>query len=103
VQDAAPAAPTPEAVAAPELTVPAPTLAAERPTVQVADLVGGVTTEMQKVMPTVEARVETVANKSALSFPSALRQAAVSNALSKLGKPYRWGPPARTPSTAPDW
>jgi len=71
--------------------VPAPALAAERPTVQVADLLRGVTTDVQKVTPTVEARVQTVANTTALSSPAALRQAAVSNALSKLGKPYRWG------------
>jgi cell wall-associated NlpC family hydrolase len=90
VQNAAPA-PAPETLAAPELTVPAPALPAEQPTVQVADLVGGVTAAMQKVTPTLEARVATVANKTALLSPAALRQAVVSNALSKLGKPYRWG------------
>jgi peptidoglycan DL-endopeptidase CwlO len=90
VQNTAPA-PAPEPLATPELTVPAPALAAERPTVQVADLLRGVTTDVQKVTPTVEARVQTVAHTTALSSPAALRQAAVSNALSKLGKPYRWG------------
>ena len=58
---------------------------------QVADLIGGVTADMQKVTPTVEARVATVANTTALLSPAARRQAVVSNALSKLGKPYRWG------------
>jgi peptidoglycan DL-endopeptidase CwlO len=92
MQNTAPApAPAPEPLATPELTVPAPALAAERPTVQVTDLLRGVTTDVQKVTPTVEARVQTVANTTALSSPAALRQAAVSNALSKLGKPYRWG------------
>jgi cell wall-associated NlpC family hydrolase len=90
VQNAAPA-PAPETLAAPELAVPAPALPAEPPTVQVADLIGGVPADMQKVTPTVEARVATVANKTALLSPAALRQAVVSNALSKLGKPYRWG------------
>jgi cell wall-associated NlpC family hydrolase len=90
VQNTAPA-PAPETLAAPELTVPAPALPAEQPTVQVADLIGGVTADMQKVTPTVEARVATVANKTALLSPAARRQAVVSNALSKLGKPYRWG------------
>ena len=90
MQNTAPA-PAPEPLATPELTVPAPALAAERPTVQVANLLRGVTTDVQKVTPTVAARVQTVANTTALSSPAALRQAAVSNALSKLGKPYRWG------------
>jgi peptidoglycan DL-endopeptidase CwlO len=90
VQNAAPA-PAPETLAAPELTVPAPALPAEPSTVRVADLIDGVTADMQKVTPTVEARVATVANKTALLSPAARRQAVVSNALSKLGKPYRWG------------
>ncbi|MDT0352811.1 hypothetical protein RM445_25130 [Pseudonocardia sp. DSM 45834] len=102
VQNAAPA-PARETLAAPELTVPTPALPAEPPTVQVADLIDGVTADMQKVTPTAAARVVTVATKTALLSPAALRQAVVSNALSKLGKPYRWGPPARTPSTAPGW
>jgi cell wall-associated NlpC family hydrolase len=92
VQNTAPApALAPEPLAAPKLAVPAPALAAESPAAQVADLLRGVTTDVQKVTPTVEARVRTVANTTALSSPAALRQAAVSNALSKLGKPYRWG------------
>jgi peptidoglycan DL-endopeptidase CwlO len=90
VQNTAPA-PAPETLAAPELTVPAPALPAEQPTVQVADLIDGVTADMQKVTPTVEARVAPVVTKTALLSPAALRQAVVSNALSKLGKPYRWG------------
>jgi peptidoglycan DL-endopeptidase CwlO len=90
VQNAAPA-PARETLAAPELAVPAPALPAEQPTVQVADLLGGVTADMQKVTLTVEARVATVATKTALLSPAARRQAVVSNALSKLGKPYRWG------------
>jgi peptidoglycan DL-endopeptidase CwlO len=68
VQNTAPA-PAPEPLAAPQLTVPAPALAAERPTVQVADLLRGVTPDMQKVTPTVEARVQTVANTTAPLLP----------------------------------
>jgi peptidoglycan DL-endopeptidase CwlO len=90
VQNTAPA-PAPETLAAPELTLPAPALPVEPPTVQVADLIDGVTADMQKVTPTVEARVAPAATKTALLSPAALRQAVVSNALSKLGKPYRWG------------
>jgi peptidoglycan DL-endopeptidase CwlO len=90
VQNTAPA-PAPETLVAPELAVPAPALPAAPPTVQVADLIDGVTADMQKVTPTVEARVAPVATKTALLSPAALRQAVVSNALSKLGKPYRWG------------
>jgi peptidoglycan DL-endopeptidase CwlO len=75
VQGAAPA-PAPEALAAPAVAAP---VAPEQPTMQVAELVGGVTAEMQ-----------TVANKTDISAAAA-RKAAVSKALSKLGTPYRWG------------
>jgi cell wall-associated NlpC family hydrolase len=89
VQNAVPA-PTP--VAAPALTVPAPApaVAPEQPAMQVAELVDGVTAEMQKLTPAVEARYATVANSTALS-PSAVRRAAVTKALSKIGTPYRYG------------
>jgi peptidoglycan DL-endopeptidase CwlO len=75
VQGAAPA-PAPEALAAPAVAAP---VAPEQPTMQVAELVGEVTAEMQ-----------TVANKTDISAAAA-RKAAVSKALSKLGTPYRWG------------
>jgi cell wall-associated NlpC family hydrolase len=86
------AVPAPAPVAAPALTVPAPApaVAPEQPAMQVAELVGGVTAEMQKLTPAVEAHYTTVANSTALS-PAAVRQAAVTKALSKLGTPYRYG------------
>jgi cell wall-associated NlpC family hydrolase len=57
---------------------------------QVAELVGGVTAEMQKLTPAVEQQFTTVANKTEMSAAAA-RKTAVSRALSKLGTPYRWG------------
>jgi peptidoglycan DL-endopeptidase CwlO len=70
----------------------APPVAPERPTVQVRQLVNEVTGEMQKLTPTVEANVAPVARSKELSSsPAAMRKAAVSKALSKIGKPYRWG------------
>jgi len=70
----------------------APPVAPERPTVQVNQLVNEVTGEMQKLTPTVEANVAPVARSKELSSsPAAMRKAAVSKALSKIGKPYRWG------------
>jgi cell wall-associated NlpC family hydrolase len=86
-------APAPSPVAAPALTVPAPApvVAPEHPAMRVADLVGGVTAEMQRLTPSVEAHYTTVASSTALSSPAAMRRAAVSNALSKLGTPYRYG------------
>ena len=86
VQGAAPAA-APEALAAPAVAAP---VAPEQPTMQVAELVGGVTAEMQKLTPVVEQQFTTVANKTEMSAAAA-RKAAVSKALSKLGTPYRWG------------
>ena len=86
------AAPAPVPVAAPALTVPAPApvVAPEQPAMRVADVVGGVTAEMQRLTPAVEAQYTTVASSTALSSPAALRRAAVSNALSKIGTPYRY-------------
>ena len=70
----------------------APPVAPERPTMQVNQLVNEVTGEMQKLTPTVEANVAPVARSKELSSsPAAMRKAAVSKALSKIGKPYRWG------------
>ena len=45
---------------------------------------------MQKAEPAATP-FTTVANKTELSSPAAMRRAAVTNALAKLGKPYRWG------------
>ena len=86
------AAPAPAPVAAPALTVPAPApaVAPEQPAVQVAELVRGVTGEMQKLTPAVEAHYTTVAKSTSLS-PAAMRSAAVTKALSKIGTPYRYG------------
>jgi cell wall-associated NlpC family hydrolase len=55
--------------------------------------VQGVRAQMQKAAPTVEAPFATVASTTALgSSPAAMmRRAAMTNALGKLGKPYRWG------------
>ena len=85
--------PTPAAAAlAAALPVAAPVAAPERPTMQVNQLVNEVTGEMQKLTPTVEANVAPVARSKELSSsPAAMRKAAVSKALSKIGKPYRWG------------
>jgi cell wall-associated NlpC family hydrolase len=75
------------------LAVPAPAAAVvpEQPTVKGADLAVAASGEMQRLTPTVEARIATVANASALTSPAALRKAALTNALSKIGRPYRWG------------
>jgi cell wall-associated NlpC family hydrolase len=86
--------PAPAAAAlAAALPAPArPVVAPERPTVQVSELVNEVTGEMQKLTPTVEANIAPVARSKELSSsPAAMRKAAVSKALSKIGKPYRWG------------
>jgi cell wall-associated NlpC family hydrolase len=85
---------TPAAAAlAAALPAPArPVAAPERPTVQVSELVNEVTGDMQRLTPTVEANIVTVARSKELSSsPAAMRKAAVSKALSKIGKPYRWG------------
>jgi peptidoglycan DL-endopeptidase CwlO len=59
----------------------------EQPTMQVAALVSGVAAEMAAV----EKPYVTVAKSSTTASPAAMRKAAMSNALSKVGKPYRWG------------
>jgi cell wall-associated NlpC family hydrolase len=86
VQKAAPA-PAPEVLAAPEVAAPAP----EPPTMQVSELVSGVTAEMEKITPATEKPFTTVASSSPMASATAMRRAAMSNALAKLGKPYRWG------------
>jgi cell wall-associated NlpC family hydrolase len=79
VQKAAPP-PAPEALAAaPEVAAPAP----EQPTMQVSELVNGVTAEMEKITP--------VVHSAPMASAAAMRKAAMTNALAKLGKPYRWG------------
>ena len=65
--------------------------APDQPTMQVSELVNGVTAEMQKITPVVEKSYTTVAKSSKTASPAAMRKAAMSNALSKVGKPYRWG------------
>jgi cell wall-associated NlpC family hydrolase len=89
----APTGPTPATAAlAAALPVPPPVAVPDRPTMQVSELVTEVTGEMQKLTPAVEANVATVARTKELSSsPAAMRKAAVSKALSKIGKPYRWG------------
>jgi peptidoglycan DL-endopeptidase CwlO len=87
VQKAAPA-PAPEALAAaPEVAAPAP----EQPTMQVSELVSGVTAQMEKITPATETPFTTVAASSPMASAAAMRKAAMTNALGKLGKPYRWG------------
>jgi peptidoglycan DL-endopeptidase CwlO len=74
-------------------TVPAPLALPEQPTVQVPHLVDAVRAQMQKAAPTVDTPFATVASRTALSSSPAamMRRAAMTNALGKLGKPYRWG------------
>ena len=87
VQKAAPA-PAPEALAAaPEVAAPAP----EQPTMQVSELVNGVTAQMEKITPATEKPYTPVAATSPMASAAAMRNAAMTNALAKLGKPYRWG------------
>ena len=79
VQKAAPP-PAPEALAAaPDVAAPAP----EQPRMQVSELVNGVTARMEKITP--------VAHSAPMASAAAMRKAAMTNALAKLGKPYRWG------------
>jgi peptidoglycan DL-endopeptidase CwlO len=98
------AAATAAALAAPRPTMLAPPVAPEQPTLQVADLIGQVTTDVKTLSPTVKTltpsadkHAATIANTTAVNTmaravsPAAMRKAAVSNALSKLGAPYRWG------------
>ena len=87
VQKAAPA-PAPEALAAaPVVAAPAP----EQPRMQVSELVNGVTARMVKITPATEKPYATVASISPTASAAAIRKAAMTNALAKLGKPYRWG------------
>jgi cell wall-associated NlpC family hydrolase len=69
------------------VAAPAP----EQPTMRVSELVTGVTAEMEKITPTVAMQYTTVANSAPTASPAAMRKAAMSLALSKVGKPYRWG------------
>jgi cell wall-associated NlpC family hydrolase len=86
VQGEAPA-PAPALPVGPALTVPAPLALPDQPRMRVDELVTEVTAEMDKV----ERPYETVAHASKLTSPAAMRKAAVTNALAKLGTPYRWG------------
>jgi cell wall-associated NlpC family hydrolase len=75
----------------------APAALPDQPTVQIKDLVSDVTAQMrnaqtQKAEPAAATPFATVANTTALSSsPAAMRKAAMTNALAKLGKPYRYG------------
>ena len=82
--------PAPVPPMGPVLAAPAAAALPDQPTVQIADLVSGVTAQMQKAEPAAPTYT-TVANKTELSSPAAMRKAAMSNAMAKLGKPYRWG------------
>jgi cell wall-associated NlpC family hydrolase len=89
------AAPAPAPTIGPALAAPAAAALPDQPTLKIAELVGGVTAQMQKVEPAAAPAVEkpytTVAKQEALSSPAAMRKAAMSNALAKLGTPYRYG------------
>ena len=78
----------PDTLTQPAVAAPA---APEQPTMQVSELVTGVTAEMNKIAPAVEVPFTTVAKTVPAASPAAMRKAAMSNALSKVGKPYRWG------------
>jgi cell wall-associated NlpC family hydrolase len=76
-------APAPVPPIGPVLVAPASAPALpDRPAVKVDELV---TTVLDSVPYT------TVASTTDLSSPAAVRKAAVTNALGKIGKPYRWG------------
>ena len=100
------AAPAPAGPLGPVLAAPAPSPLPDQPTVQIKDLVSGVTAQMRKARPP-HGRGDAVHDRRqqdrALSSPAAMRKAAMTNALAKLGKPYRWGARARTRSTARGW
>ncbi len=87
VQKAAPDAGPDTLTGLDPVAAPAP----EQPTMQVSDLVNGVTADMGKVGPAVQKQYTTVANSSPTASPAAMRKAAMSVALSKVGTPYRWG------------
>ena len=82
--------PAPVAPVAPALPVQAGPALPDQPTVQVDDLVRDVTARMAST-PTAAVPYTTVAEKTALGAPAALRRAALTTAMGKLGKPYRWG------------
>jgi cell wall-associated NlpC family hydrolase len=92
----APVESTAPAPAVPLGAVPAaPAALPEQPTMRIKDLVNGVAAQMQaaqlqRVTPATRSYT-TVANTTALSSPAAMRKAAMTTALAKLGKPYRWG------------
>jgi cell wall-associated NlpC family hydrolase len=89
------AGPTPVA----PVPAPAPAVTPDRPTVRGSDLVADATAQLRKVEPTKpdatpSAPYAMVAGRGALpsaTAPAAMRRAAVSAALSKIGTPYRWG------------
>ena len=84
-------APVPAPAVGPVLAAaPAQAALPDRPTVHVGELVTEVTSEMQRVEPA-KAPFVTVANSTALTSPAAVRKAALTTALGKLGTPYRWG------------
>ena len=83
-------APEPVLPVGPVLAAPAPAAAPDQPTMQVDELVTEVTAEMQRIEPSV-APYTTVAHAESMTSPAAVRKAAVTNALAKLGTPYRWG------------
>lgn len=85
------AVPAPVPPVGPTLPVQAQAALPDQPTVQIDNLVGAVKAEMQKSDAVVAKPFTTVANKTAMSSPAAMRKAALTNALGKLGKPYRWG------------
>ena len=90
------AAPAPAGPLGSMLAAPSPAALPDQPTVQIKDLVSGVTAQMRKAgpaaaAPAAAAPYTTIASKTELSSPAAVRKAAVTNALGKLGKPYRWG------------
>jgi peptidoglycan DL-endopeptidase CwlO len=79
----------PVAPVAPALAAPAAANALpDQPTLQVDDHVTQVTGDMQKVE---DRPYTTVAQAEKTSSPAAMRKAAMTNALAKLGRPYRWG------------
>jgi cell wall-associated NlpC family hydrolase len=78
----------PDTLTQPAIAAPA---APEQPTMQVSELVTGVTAAMNKINPAVDMPYTTVAKTVPGASPAAMRKAAVSKALSKVGKPYRWG------------
>jgi peptidoglycan DL-endopeptidase CwlO len=81
-------APAPVQPIGPVVAAPAPAALPDQPTVKVGRLVTDATAQMQKVEP---AKIVNVASTSSLASPAAVRKAALTSALGKLGTPYRWG------------